>query len=466
MFQFEKKIPIVPLPQTYESTDEVTVVSTQITVLTEYENEIKSFAKTISSLYDIILTDGENGIVLIQDDSLNEEEYTISCDKDIQVHFCKKQGLIYAFATLVQLLKKGQKQDSLEIIHCNIKDKPYFGYRGLMIDVARRFHPIETLYRFVDLCFLFKLNYFQIHFNDSVAVTLPLTAIKTRKTQDYCYTKEQIKDLIEYAQDKGVCIVPEIELPGHSQYLIEQLKNDGSHQKHTNALCTDVLDNFEIIRTMISEVIDLFPQSPYIHLGADEVPTGEWDSCETCQSYCKRNGIASTKELYSHFVAKMTNEVIEQGKRPIVWEGFPKEAAEHISKNTIVMVFESYYHQAQDLVDAGFDIINATWKPLYVTPDIAWPVVDIYNWNPKAFSNWIECSPAYHKPLVLRDEQHLLGAQLCAWECTYEQEIEPIRKNIVGIAEKLWSEPHEVPQTMEFMERYYNLRKLVLSLLH
>ena len=142
----------------------------------------------------------------------------------------------------------------------------------------------------------------------------------------------------------------------------------------------------------------------------------------------------------------MTDIVLELGKTPIVWEGFPREGSEEISRDVIVTAWESYYHLAPELVEEGFKITNASWEPLYTVPaghrvveSGRWYPDDIMDWNLYTWKNWNKKTAAYEKPIVIEPTEQVLGATFCAWENNYDGEIATVRENLAAMSEKVWN---------------------------
>jgi hypothetical protein len=152
----------------------------------------------------------------------------------------------------------------------------------------------------------------------------------------------------------------------------------------------------------------------------------------------REHGIDNVHALYSYFTKEITDLVLSLGKTPIVWEGFPKEGTETISRDVVVIAWESYYHLAPDLIDEGFSIINASWQPLYITPNVHWSVENILAWNVYNWQHWWKKSEAHLNPIHLQPTDRVMGGLLCAWEWNYEGEISIIRENLAALSERTW----------------------------
>ena len=157
----------------------------------------------------------------------------------------------------------------------------------------------------------------------------------------------------------------------------------------------------------------------------------------------KKNGIDDVHELYSEFVGRVAQAVVDLGKTPIVWEGFPKKGIHYIPKETIVIAWETMYHMPYDLIAEGFKVINSSWVPMYVVPNpeprFNWGITEILDWNVYNWQHWYEHSAAYNNPINVAPTEQVIGATLCLWECTFEQEIWRGINNLSAMSERVWN---------------------------
>jgi hexosaminidase len=291
---------------------------------------------------------------------------------------------------------------------------------------------------------------------------LPSKAFPRLCVEGKYYTEEQIKTLRQYAKKLGVILVPEFECPGHAPvlntYYPEVFGDNGagnggkfyneSGQEISNKslLCASREIAVEGVKTLIREISELFPDSPYIHIGGDEANISLWDQCKDCREYMRMNGIDSVYGLYSDYVARIAKHVISLGKTPIVWEGFPENGADKIPPETVVISWENHYQTTRQLLSEGFSIINASWKPLYIVPSmiaaeapINWTMKDIFEWNVYNWQHWWPKSEATLNPITVEPTEQVLGAMLCAWEMTYEQEIGYVMGHLPAMSERVWT---------------------------
>ncbi|MBQ2733460.1 MAG: family 20 glycosylhydrolase [Clostridia bacterium] len=410
----------------------------------DFPAEAKAFAELVCKLHSADVKTANGGVMLSCDGTLSEGEYRISCsDKGLFAYASERKGAGYALTTLVQLISFSD--NGLMCPEVEIQDRPDRDHRALMIDLARKWHPFPVLLEYVDLCRLYKINYLHLHFADNESYTLPSSELPRLSTPDRSYTAEEIGRLVAYAEERGVELIPEIEAPGHAKAMILAYPELFGHVGNDpdklcdRLICVGKPGISETLSRWVDEVIALFPHSRYLHIGGDEARIHAWNACDDCRAYMKTHCIEDEYALYTHFIKLMTDLVIEKGRTPLVWEGFPRKGAEALSRETVVSVFESLYHTSPELLCEGFKMINSSWQPLYIVPRRHWSAEYIYEWNIFRWENWWEKSKAYEKPIEIPPSEQVLGGELCAWGCTYGQEIGLVRENLAALAERTWN---------------------------
>lgn len=418
-----------------------------------------AFACYAEKILGMKFDDRPGAVELIFDCRMKKGHYRIETADGVRLYACDLSGIGYALSTLLQMMTTAGNKISVPA--ASVYDYPDCGFRTLMVDLARQWHTFNNLLDYVDLCFLYKANYLHLHFIDSQSYTLPSRIFPKLPTEGRHYTEEQIARLVAYAGARGITIIPEFEAPGHSDAMLGAYPElfacaDGPENK--NILCAGKPDIYSNLDKIFGEICGMFPTSPYIHIGGDEAAIEAWDHCTDCRSYMQREGITSVKALYTDFIVNMTNIVFAHGRTPIVWEGFPKEGSEKVSRDVVVISWENYYHYTPDLLAEGFDIINASWQPLYIIPSNRWTPYDILNWNVYNWQHFWVNSVAHLNPIHVQPTEKVLGAQLCAWECTYRQDIQPIKEKLPALCERTWS----VRRCLEDAEFGDRLQKLLV----
>ncbi len=450
---------ILPFPKECKVVEDVRIVIPNyvFTEKSEWVGHVETFELQMKKVLRVDVEYGKGGFVAAFDGSLAPDEYVIdSTSGEFYIYASDKQGLMYGFASVLQMIdvREGQILKSKKYY---IKDRPDKEYRSLMVDLSRNWHPFPQLLKYVDLCFFYKVNYLHLHFIDDPRYTLPSKIFPNLPTKGESYTEEQIKQLNEYASARGINIVPEFECPGHARSINDAYpeifanESDGEGGKFYNEqgaeisakslLCAGSQKAFEATLALLKEVSDLFPNSKYLHIGGDEATIALWNQCPHCRSYMEKNGIKDVYEMYSDYVGRVTDYVLSLGKIPMVWEGFPKSGSERVSKKTVVIAWESHYHFADDLLDEGFEIINASWQPLYIVPSLKlrWLPEDILRWNVYNWQHWWDQSRATLNPITVPATDKVRGSILCAWEMTYEQEVSRVMENLIAMNERVWN---------------------------
>ena len=442
-----------------------------------WELYARTFIETFSKGYYKELNFNEKGgIELYRDDTLAADAYRIDTEGALKIHASSDEGINYGLATALQILDV--KDDRICLEAMQIEDHPDKDFRALMVDLGREWHPFGKVLKFVDVCFYYKIKYLQLHFADTKLYTLPSKAFPKLPSEGKHYTLEQIEELREYAKARGIVLIPEFECPGHAPRLNEcypEVFGDlgtgegalfyneaGDVINNKSLLCATRESAVEGVKTLLREMAEMFPDSPYLHIGGDEANIALWDQCSSCTEYMKKNNISDVYELYSDYVGRITSFVLSLGRTPIVWEGFPKKGSERIPKETIVIAWECHYQMPADLLESGFKIINAAWKPLYIVPGMAfsptinWQAKDILDWNVYNWQHWWPKSEARLNPITVPDTDQLIGSMLCSWEMTFEQEISTVMSNLGAMSERVWT----TRRTRTFEEFGSGFRKL------
>jgi len=396
-----------------------------------------------------------NGIKLAFDESIPENGYRIDSRENIVLSASNSEGMLYAIASF--LLAIDAKKGVFTFEKALIEDYPDKDYRTLMVDLAREWHPAHTVHKYIDLCFILKIKYLHLHFIDDQRYTLPSRAFPNITKGNRFYSFEELEAFRAHANEKGVILVPEFEVPGHAAALnknypdvfANKMEGDGGNIVSEegvvitadNVICAGSEKTLEAIKILLKEICELFPETPYIHIGGDEANIKAWNYCSVCKEYMKKNGIEDEYELYSEFVGRVARIVLDLGKTPIVWEGFPVKGVQYIPKETIVTAWESHYHMADELLSEGFRIINGSWQPLYIVPSLTrrWDYADILGWSVYNWQHWWPHSKACLNPINVAPTNKVLGAQLSVWECTFEQEIGRTIENLSALSERTWT---------------------------
>ncbi len=340
--------------------------------------------------------------------------YVVDCSDVIRLYASDLTGMNNAFATLLQL-----EDEDGQIEAVKIEDSPDCEYRGLMIDLARIWHPFEYLLKYVDLCRFYKFSYLHLHFTDTQSYTLPCDTFPLLPTPDRHYTKKQIKELNEYAEARGIKVMPEIDVPGHCDPFLKAYPELFGH----NGIIGFHKEVFEAFDKIIAELCEMFPYSDRIHIGGDEADIKQWLNCEKCREYAKECGIPvdsdarlSSERMLAMFVRKLSDSVLANFKTPVCWEGFCHDVNYIVSKNTEVFSWENFYQTTPELIEDGYTLINGTWNPNYiVAPDVCWSVKECFDWDIFSFKPVHPGSPYIKTGLRVPAYDKMIGGQLLSW---------------------------------------------------
>jgi len=356
-------------------------------------------------------------ITLKIDKLLGSEAYEIEVSDRAVVKGGSYKGVAWGLVTLLQAANADNGK--VVVPQTKIADHPHAEYRGLSVDLARQWHPIEVVKQAVVLCHWYKIGYLQLHLSDNESWTFPSTAYPKLATPGRQYTLDQLRDLESFAAARGVAIVPSLDMPGHSRTLVGALPSvvgDDPLVPATCAICPGRESTYQFIDTVIGEVCRVFRSTPYYHIGGDEVDKSAWAKCKYCIDYRKRHGIDNDEELYRHFLSRIDEIVKKHGKRTIVWEGFKVAGKIPVPKDITVMEFESLYEVPQNYVAAGYKVINTAWQPLYVVNGRNWSPEKILSWNMYRWEHWLDRSAAYPSGIDVPPTPLVIGAEMCSWE--------------------------------------------------
>ncbi|AEV28509.1 N-acetyl-beta-hexosaminidase [Sphaerochaeta pleomorpha str. Grapes] len=270
---------------------------------------------------------------IVSDDAQTTDSYHLRVFPGGCSITCKTPGgAFYAIQTLRQLADC----PSHSFPCCEIDDYPAFFWRGFMLDATRSFCPVPELLRLMDLLSRLKLNVFHWHLSDDQGWRIAIGAYPLLTSSDApFYTKKQIKQVVAYASQRNITIVPEIDMPGHFMAALvgyPQFSCTGGPFSvpkgggiFSELLCMGNDEALVFARTVIAEICDLFP-GPYIHLGGDEIPLTRWKTCPKCQKRIKELQLQQEEGLLSWFTNQMAVSAREKGKRVIVWNDSVQES--------------------------------------------------------------------------------------------------------------------------------------------
>lgn len=399
-------------------------------------------------------------------DQLAEEAYTLTITPEA-ISICSSpsaKGLFYGVQSLLQLLPpsawdtKQKPAESYQLPAMNLTDAPRFAYRGAMMDVGRNFLPKEAVLKMLDLMAFYKLNTFHFHLTDDQGWRIEIKkyprltekgAYRKQTQVGHCdyyfprrydgiekrgfYTQDEIREIVRYAADRFITVIPEIEMPGHSSAALACYPelSCGLGKTYVVRDYYDVFDEvycpkehtFRFLEDVLTEVIDLFP-SHYIHIGGDECPKKAWKKCSHCQALMKQLNLPDESALQSWFIHRIEKFVNSRGRDIIGWDEILEGG---LAPRATVMSWRG---------EAGGIEAARQQHSVIMTPG-EYCYFDFYQENPEeaplAIGGYLPLDKVYsYNPLP--------------GELTAEEQ-----KYIIGVQANIWGEYIQTPDYFEYM---------------
>ena len=381
-------------------------------------------------------------------DNENKEAYLMTVEEGlVTITGASEAGVFYGIQTLRKSLPKGVAE-AVELPAANIYDYPRFSYRGAHLDVSRHFFPVDSVKRFIDMLALHNINRFHWHLTDDqgwrieikkypeltkVASYRPETVIG-RNSGEYdgtphsgFYTQDEARDIVAYAAERHITVIPEIDLPGHMQAALTAYPNlgctGGPYEVWTmwgvseNVLCAGNDETLRFIEDVFTEIIDIFP-SEYIHVGGDECPKVRWEKCPKCQKRIKQLGIKSdakhTKEEYlQSFVINHAEKFLNSKGRQII--GWDEILEGGLAPNATVHAWRGF-GEAIEAARQGHDVIMSPTTFMYFD---YYQTKDTEN-EPLAIGGYLPLEKVYSlepvpEALNAHEAKHIIGVQANLW---------------------------------------------------
>ncbi|MCY2930964.1 MAG: family 20 glycosylhydrolase [Planctomycetota bacterium] len=308
-------------------------------------------------------------VALSLDPKLPKESYVVTVTGEgVSVVGQNYNGLAMGTATLVQSVGRNDKGEVVVPVYV-VKDWSTAEYSGVMLDIARQEHTMEVLRDVIDLCRFYKIRFFRLHFSDDCNFLFPFKAFPQVNTGG-AWKRQDILDLVRYADERGVTLVPELETPGHCTFLCHRMPEvfgKGPGMDVTGPKIYETLD------VMVKELCEVFASSPYIHIGCDEARV-HTDN----QQFMKEHNLKDDGDLFAYHVKKMNEIVKKYGKRTMAWEcpSFDKDVISTVW-NITSKFGEDKHGETANTLKAGRPVVQVTW-----VPSIGDPIAVLYDWRP------------------------------------------------------------------------------------
>lgn len=365
---------------------------------------------------------------LIDKDEKNPESYTIKItEKSILITAGEKVGLFRARTTLKQLLFS--HRDCLPI--AEIKDAPRFPHRGFMVDSARHMQSVDELKAIIDVASLLKLNVFHWHLSDDQGFRIELEKYphitergSVRKSSQFnkkdishepyggYYTKEELKEIVNYCKKRYIEVVPELDLPGHTTAILHAMPNlsckgEDIELKVRGGVFPDILcagnpDTYDVIKDILDEICEIFP-GRFIHLGGDEAPKIRWENCPLCRSMLKKLQLKDMEELQGYFVNTFSEYLKLKGKSVIVWNESIRGS--NLFTDSIVQYWMDKTNFSAKWANAGNKLILSPFTPYYMD----------YPYGMHSLKAMYRYEPLHLKGLTEKGRENIIGVESPVW---------------------------------------------------
>ena len=393
------------------------------------------------------------------------EGYTLRVEeRGVTIVAQKPAGLYYALQSL-----KALAEESTTIPYIYIEDAPRFAYRGILIDISRHFRTKEFLMRQIDVMARLKMNRLHLHLTDAAGWRIEVEAYpeltafaawrKPATWKEWWYgerghvwqgtegayggylTKQDARDIVAYAADRYITVIPEIEMPGHSDEVLATYPElRCTHQPERQGdLCVGKEATFEMMQTILGEIIEIFP-SEYIHIGGDEASKESWKECDDCRRRMQEEGLESVDELQSYMIHRIEAWLNERGRQIIGWDEILEGG---LAPNATVMSWRGE-EGGLAAAAAGHNVVMSPHAYCYIDAPQDAP----YS-QPESIGGYLPLEKVYSydpAPATMSDDvaRYILGVQANLWaefivtDSHYEHMLWP---RAIAIAEIGWSNP-------------------------
>ncbi len=432
------QIAIVPKPNQMSLAEESFRIGSGTKIIAPEDKQQKAvkylnglFNSAAGFVLDIQEDSGQKGIVFQQVDGLAAEAYQLEVSPErILISASGEAGYFYAVQSLRQLLPPAI--ESKEVVSTdwlvpsvNIEDEPRFAWRGMQMDFSRHFFDIDEVKTFLDYMALYKLNTYHMHLTDDEGWRIEINQLplltekgawRTKSRHDkVCidnaktdpsytidpekyhmkdgkkkyggfFTQEQIKEIIQYADDRCITVIPEIDMPGHFKAAIDNYpylsckEEAGWGKVFTTPACLGKETTYEFIEKILGEVAALFP-SEYIHIGGDEVNIQSWKDCAKCQGEIHKHHLKDEHELQSHFNRRVEKFLQSKGKKLMGWDEITEGG---LSKEAHVMWWRNWAPEAlKTAANSGNEmIITPSFRYYFDYKNEQTTLESVYNYQP------------------------------------------------------------------------------------
>ena len=447
---------LIPQPKSIEKLNQVIRFSSiHITHPHELKNEVEIFKTNTNKYYNSILF-SKKGIPLVikLDTNKPKETYDLTIkNNNISIVSSSNKSTQYALQSLFQLiaLNNSSKLDLYNIPSVIIQDENEFKHRGILLDCCRHFFDIKTIKKYIDLLSLYKMNVLHWHLTEDQGWRIEINQYpllneigswREDSTGQYggYYTKKEIREIVKYATDRHIEVIPEIELPGHSQAAIASYPNLSCTQDTIKVAnewgvfkeiyCAGNEEVFIFLENIFNEITDLFP-SEKIHIGGDEAPKLRWQNCPKCQQIIKQEKLKDEHELQSYFIERIAKILAKKDRIIIGWDEILES---DISTPAIIQSWRGFSGGIKAVKSGKNAIISPTSHAYFDYPIAITDLEKVYDFQPI--------------PEELNEEEKklIIGGECNLWSERINNEQELDQKafpRLLAMSEVLWRNPTE-----------------------
>lgn len=428
---------IIPRPAKIKENGNTVWFSEKTVILGEFSETLSAFKNLIPKAVNA----KENTLTFFADNDIAKDGYKIICDNENINVFCSdKGGALYAFMTIILMCGGNEWFNSV-----TVDDKPNCYWRGFMLDCSRHFWSVDKIKQVLDFMASIKMNIFHWHLADDQGWRIEIekyplltqkgtvrkgTAqfVNHMRDKEYpytpgeygeglFYTKDDAREIVKYAAERNITVVPEIDIPGHSSAAIacypeiscsgEEIEVEHLFGIFKNNLCCAKPATYDFVKTVIDELCEVFT-GPYFHIGGDEVEPDSWDNCPDCQALKKEHNLKDNTELHGYFNNIIIDYLKQKGKKAL---GYNEILSNNLDRSAIPVVWTPrVMDEALEWAKSGGKTVQMIYD--YVYADMPYSIIPLsktYNYNPylEGFTDE-ECTIGFEVPLwteYVRDEK-------------------------------------------------------------
>ena len=426
------QLPVLPAPQRFETAAGRLAVARIQCDHVAFAGQVEAFAATLARLGATAAAAPERGVTMriqpFPDAAVAHpaESYRIRIGNgEADVFAADALGLARATATLCQLLEI----ESGVVLWPNVSidDAADLPFRCFMVDMGRNPHSPKVLRQVVDLCWFYKVRFLQLHLTDDQLSSWPSRAFPKLRDERAGWNWDDFVALESYAVARGVTLIPEIDVPGHSTILRD--RHPEVFGRSPEELATSPAATAGV-QQLVDELLSVFQSTPYVHLGGDESGVGG--------------------DPLRDFLNRIARHVKLRGRRAIVWEGPDLGVGEHkLDTEILQMNWDTIHFPAQQMLDAGYQVVNAAWDPMYIvdhyprTMFTAAPVRRCYDWDLRRFAHVDPGMPTFLQPHLTNTAVGIVGFCMPWWEGRQENLFGLCAPRLAAVAAAAWNRDGE-----------------------